>query len=77
MDEKLEALLAEHGAELVQPFPGPRLRFVVERLCGQLDRLPLPGRFVAGRWGWWRHGALGCRLQLWRLWSDVPVIRMR
>ncbi len=77
MDEQFKALLAEHGAELVQPFPGAQLRSVVERLCGWLDWLPLPGRLEYGRWGWWRHGASGCRLQLWRLWSDVPVIRMR
>jgi hypothetical protein len=63
MDVDLEALVAEHGFELVEPWslPSPGMRAVVEALCGWLDSLPGP--------------AWGCRMQLWRVWSSVPVIR--
>ena len=75
--DPLEEVLEITDGRAVHPWswPSSRLRAAAESLCGWLDAIPALGRDEDGEWGIYRHGAWGCRAQLYRIWSEGPVIR--
>lgn len=74
----LSRLQNERRVTTLQPLRWPPrwLPSWAESLCAVLDRIPSVAR-EDGQWGWYRNGAWGCRLRLWRIWSEAPVIDWR